>query len=196
MLGAHRRGFAAVALVFAGCVLPDYEKVDEPSGSRRGAPRPSNPPASRAARASLARHPAVLECTCASDSFCCEEGWDATCAAAIEELGCGACSGDLPDPESEELPLAELRRRWRLQRRRALLRRRPMRAVRRGRGLRVRLPRDAGLHPGACGECHDDADCQALYGEEAPICDAGLCAGCATDADCPDGDTCSDGYCQ
>lgn len=195
MSGAHRRSIAAVALFFAGCVLPDYEKVDEPSGGAT-APAPEQSASEPCCGGVACEDPDVLDCTCASDSFCCEEGWDAACAAAMEDLGCRECTGEPVDPDSEEAPQQSCDDDG------VCGEETPVCVG----GLCAQCGQDADCASafpempvcieGACGECHDDADCQSLYGEEAPICDAGLCAGCANDADCPDGDTCSDGYCQ
>lgn len=33
----------------------------------------------------------VADCVCAEDPFCCEEGWDETCAGEVNTLGCGTC---------------------------------------------------------------------------------------------------------
>lgn len=33
----------------------------------------------------------VADCVCAEDPFCCDEGWDETCAGEVNTLGCGVC---------------------------------------------------------------------------------------------------------
>ena len=191
----HARGLALLAVVAGGCMLPDYDKVDAtPSGAGTSAPEASA--AGGCCAGTKCADAALRECVCATDSFCCEFEWDAACAVSIEELGCGVCEGDLPDPDSEE----------------------PIEqsceddsgcdqdAPRCSGGVCVQCSEDAhclDTFPdlplcieGACGECRADADCQALYQDEALHCASGLCVGCASDSDCPDGDTCFDGYCQ
>lgn len=193
--GCCLRGLVAGVLVFAGCVLPDYAKVDEPPPAAGGNAADESNTEPCCAGVACADS-SVLDCVCAGDSFCCEEGWDASCAAAIEELGCGVCNGDPPDPDSEELPEQSCS---------------DDSACSEGTPVCVEgqcaqcgddahcasaFPELPLCIQGICGECRADLDCQALYGADAPICDAGVCSGCATGADCPDGDTCSDGYCQ
>lgn len=38
--------------------------------------------------------PAITECVCAIDSWCCEKEWDAICADLVQDAGCGSC-GDV-----------------------------------------------------------------------------------------------------
>ena len=45
-----------------------------------------------------AADPAIEQCVCAEDSFCCESEWDALCISEVNEFGCGTC--DVPDPPS------------------------------------------------------------------------------------------------
>jgi hypothetical protein len=40
----------------------------------------------------------VEQCVCAVDSYCCETGWDADCAAAVSTLGCGVCDNGEGEP--------------------------------------------------------------------------------------------------
>lgn len=35
--------------------------------------------------------PDITQCVCASDSWCCEQYWDETCASEVDSLGCGSC---------------------------------------------------------------------------------------------------------
>lgn len=35
--------------------------------------------------------PAVAQCVCAQDPYCCQSQWDAPCASEVVQLGCGAC---------------------------------------------------------------------------------------------------------
>ncbi len=37
--------------------------------------------------------PVVTACVCDHDPYCCQNAWDAECAALVETLGCGVCSG-------------------------------------------------------------------------------------------------------
>lgn len=41
-------------------------------------------------------NPILSTCVCETDPRCCEQGWDASCVAAVEALGCGVCG----QPES------------------------------------------------------------------------------------------------
>ena len=36
--------------------------------------------------------PAIQECVCAEDSYCCEAAWDALCVANVDTYGCGLCA--------------------------------------------------------------------------------------------------------
>ncbi len=38
-------------------------------------------------------NPIISSCVCGMDPTCCEQGWDAKCAASVESLGCGQCTG-------------------------------------------------------------------------------------------------------
>ena len=49
-------------------------------------------------RERIAADPAIEQCVCAEDSFCCESEWDALCISEVNEFGCGTC--DVPDPPS------------------------------------------------------------------------------------------------
>ena len=37
--------------------------------------------------------PAIAECVCLVDPYCCETAWDALCVGLVEESGCGHCGG-------------------------------------------------------------------------------------------------------
>lgn len=37
--------------------------------------------------------PAVADCVCASDPYCCETFWDSLCVEEVDSLGCGFCGG-------------------------------------------------------------------------------------------------------
>ena len=187
-------GSLAVGCFASGCLLPNYEKA--------GVTGPGSDTASVSSCCSLSDSfecgdTDVQECVCATDTFCCEYGWDASCIAEIEELGCGSC----PAGAAEEATATEAE---------------PMSCGSSGQcdpsapvcddGTCVQCVSDADCAAGfadfpycgddrACGECKMDGDCEALYGADYAFCSAGLCLACRTDADCAEG-SCQDGYCE
>lgn len=192
--GSLVRRLAWASVFFAGCVLPDYSKVDEsgaPAGSDAGsgAGASSGPSAGDCCGGESCTEPEVADCVCGGDSFCCE-GWDASCAAQVEELGCGSCSGPAADPEPGQscgavvcdasAPLCADET-----------------------CVQCVDDNDCAEHfpdlpvciEGDCGECHQDSDCDALFSGEYPYCIGGLCAECLEDADCAS-NTCVDGTCE
>ncbi len=41
--------------------------------------------------------PAVMQCVCAFDPFCCQTAWDSICVAGVTKKGCGICAGSGAD---------------------------------------------------------------------------------------------------
>jgi hypothetical protein len=198
-----------VVVVLGGCALPDYAKVDGgPTGAGSGGGSSGGGGASDSGGSGVGAETgdpatccsdegcddtAILDCVCAADSACCEEGWDGSCANQIEALGCGDCGGqtfdeDLPQPQScgevqtcdENTPVCVDEA-----------------------CAQCASDRDCGIYfpdfpfcvQSECAECKADADCQAIYEADFPYCIGGLCAQCTSDADCPNS-TCAEGSCE
>lgn len=42
--------------------------------------------------------PAVQDCVCMQDAFCCDTAWDEVCVEQVATFGCGDCGGGMPPP--------------------------------------------------------------------------------------------------
>jgi hypothetical protein len=40
----------------------------------------------------------VQSCVCDDDAYCCDTAWDELCVQKVDELGCGTCSSESPNP--------------------------------------------------------------------------------------------------
>ncbi|MCP3980637.1 MAG: DUF4215 domain-containing protein [bacterium] len=61
------------------------------------------------AAAGCAEDPSVESCVCQQDDYCCEVEWDDLCVEAVEDFGCGSCSGSPPGEVSGSLSSEPLR---------------------------------------------------------------------------------------
>jgi hypothetical protein len=199
MTGITVRRLAWLAVVFAGCALPDYTKVD-PNGNPVGSDSPiggSGDPdeVGECCGGDACADADVLDCVCASDSFCCEEGWDASCAAEIEPLGCGSCSGDAPDPDPGNGPGESCGAAASCEESAPVCVDDTCVQCADDSDCAEHFPGYPVCVEGDCGECVQNTDCDALYAGEYPHCIGGLCAECMEDADCAAG-TCIDAACE
>ena len=214
MQGISLRRLAWGLALFAGCALPDYTKVDidgSPVGSDDGGDDGASdgsgagddggsgdgPETGTCCGAEACDQPEVLDCVCATDSFCCEEGWDSNCAAEVDEFGCGSCDGGSSGSGGgssgggsggtcgettcdDSAPVCAD-----------------------GACVQCVDDNDCADHfpdypvciEGDCGECVQDSDCDSKYTGEFPYCIGGLCAECKEDVDC-NGGTCVDAACE
>lgn len=201
MTGMTVRRLAWLVALFAGCALPDYTKVDANGGPVDGSDGPgsgsggTNPQASECCGGDACTDSAVLDCVCATDSFCCEQGWDASCAAEIEEFGCGSCDGQAADPDPGNQPPESCGEVTSCDDSAPVCAEGQCVQCADDNDCAENFPDFPVCIESECGECSQDEDCAALYSGDYPYCIGGLCAECMEDADCAAG-TCIDAVCE
>jgi hypothetical protein len=78
---------------------PPGESGEPPPGDSGGEPPPPAGGCCEIAMTPGCTDPAVQDCVCMQDAFCCDMAWDDICVGEVDSFGCGSCGGMEPPPE-------------------------------------------------------------------------------------------------